>query len=86
MSNTFVQPFCAYIPGGGWTLTVNTETSYNWRADDDELTMPVNLSAKKMFKLGDQQAQWELGGRWYAVAPDDAPDWGLRFSITLLFP
>ena len=86
LSNTFVQPFFNYIPGGGWTFALNTESSYNWQADDDELTMPINLSMKKMFKLGDTQAQWELGGRYYVVKPDNAPEWGLRFTITLLFP
>ena len=86
LSNTFLQPFFNYIPGGGWTYALNTESTYNWRADKDEFTMPINATVKKMFKICDQHAQWEFGGRYYAVAPDHAPDWGLRMSLTLLFP
>lgn len=81
---TFMQPFFNYIPGGGWTFALNSETTYDWQAD--QFTMPFNLSVKKMFSIGDQMAQWEFGGRYYADKGNLGPEWGLRASITLLFP
>ena len=81
---TFVQPFLNYIPGGGWTVALNTETTYDWTAE--QFTLPINLSVKKMFKIGKMPAQWEIGGRYYADAGDYGPDYGFRASLTLLFP
>jgi hypothetical protein len=86
LSNTFIQPFVSYLPGGGWSFALNAESTYNWRADDDELTLPINLMMNKMFKLGDTNAQWQVGLRYYAAGPDNAPDWGIRLGLTLLFP
>lgn len=84
LNNTFIQPFCNYLPGGGWTIAINTESSYNWTSQ--QWTVPVNLSAKKLFKLGGMPTQWEVGGRYYIEKGDMAPDWGLRLSLTLLLP
>jgi hypothetical protein len=30
--------------------------------------------------------QFSLGAKYYAEKPDGCPDWGLRFTVTLLFP
>jgi hypothetical protein len=30
--------------------------------------------------------QFSLGAKYYAEKPDGGPDWGLRFTVTLLFP
>jgi hypothetical protein len=30
--------------------------------------------------------QFQVGGRYYADGPSGAPDWGLRFTVTPLFP
>lgn len=81
---TYLQPFINYIPGGGWTFALNSESTYDWTGE--QWVIPFNLTMKKMFQIGEQQAQWELGGRYYAEKPEGGPDWGLRASITLLFP
>ena len=84
VNSTYMQPFLNYIPGGGWTISLNTETTYDWTGA--QATIPINLSAKKMFKIGKMPAQWELGGRYYTVKPDQGPNWGIRASLTFLFP
>jgi hypothetical protein len=84
LNATFLQPFLAYIPGGGWTYSLNSETTYDWTAS--QFTMPINLQVSKMFNIGEQKAQWYLGGRYYADKGDLGPEWGLRAGITLLFP
>ncbi|MGQ0593105.1 MAG: hypothetical protein ACT4QB_10770 [Gammaproteobacteria bacterium] len=48
--------------------------------------MPLNLLVSQLLKLGKQPIQLQLGGRYYAEKPDGGPDWGLRFTVTSLFP
>lgn len=81
---TFLQPFFAYNPGGGWTYSLNTESSYDWTGE--QWTIPINLMVSKMIKLGKTPAQLQVGVRYYADAPDNGADWGARLGLTLLFP
>lgn len=48
--------------------------------------MPVNATVSQLLKAGKQPFQLQLGGKYYADAPNGAPDWGIRFTMTLLFP
>jgi hypothetical protein len=85
ISSTFMQPFISYSTYNGYTFGVNTETSYNWTAD--EWTVPIILSVSKLTAIGNQPVSLQLGGRWWAVSPTAGPeDFGLRFGITFLFP
>jgi len=84
VNSLYLQPFFSYTPGGGWTVSLDSESTYNWV--DSQWTMPFNLSVSKLLKIGDLSTQWQLGGRYYADAPANGPEWGLRFGITLLFP
>ncbi|MEM1084880.1 MAG: transporter [Verrucomicrobiota bacterium] len=84
VNNTFIQPFLTLNKPGGWTYGINSESSYNWQAG--EWTVPVNLFVSKVIPIGKMPTQWQLGGRYYVEKPDNGPEWGLRFSVTLLFP
>ena len=42
--------------------------------------------AAQVLRLGKQPVQFQVGGRYYADKPSDGPEWGLRFTFTLLFP
>ncbi|WP_240732338.1 MULTISPECIES: transporter [Dyella] len=84
ISNTFLQPFLAKQFKGGRTLTVNIESTYDWKGKD--WTVPINLMYSKVTKIGGQMISYQGGVRYYAEAPNHGPDWGLRFSLTLLFP
>jgi hypothetical protein len=81
---TFIQPFINYIPGGGWTFGLNSETTYDW--DAGQFTIPINVFVNKMVKLGETHGQLQFGGRYYADKGDLGPNWGLRASLILLFP
>jgi hypothetical protein len=48
--------------------------------------VPINLMVAQLVKVGKLPVQFQLGGKYYAEAPDGAPDWGIRFAVTLLFP
>ena len=84
VSATFLQPFVSYTQMG-WTFSLNTETSYDWTAD--EWTVPINAVVSKLSSIGNQPVQYFMGGRYWAVSPDASPhDFGFRFGITFLFP
>ena len=84
LNNTFIQPFLTLNRPGGWTYALNTESSYNWQAN--EWTVPVNVIVSKLVTFGKQPVQFSLGGRYYVEKPANGPDWGLRFQVTWLFP
>jgi hypothetical protein len=81
---TYLQPFLTYTTPKAVTYSLNTESTYNWTAD--EWTVPVHASVSKLVSLGEQKVSFQFGGRYYADAPEGGPDWGLRFTTTFLFP
>jgi hypothetical protein len=83
---TFIQPFLSYTTPQAWTYTLNTESTRNWEANEDEWTVPINVQATKVLKLGRQLVSAGGGARYYVAGPDTAPDWGLRLILTFLFP
>jgi hypothetical protein len=81
---TFLQPFVSFTNETFTTFGINTESTYDWKNSD--WTVPINVSATQLLKLGNQPLSLSLGWRYYAEAPSGGPDWGLRFVVTLLFP
>lgn len=84
VSSTFLQPFLAKAIGQGRTLTVNSESTYDW--ESEQWTVPVNFLYSRVTKLGGQMVSYAAGARVYLDAPPGGPDWGLRFVLTLLYP
>jgi len=84
ISTTFLQPFLSYTTKTVTTLGLNTESTYDW--ENSQWTVPINLTAAQLLKIGGMPVQFQVGGRVYAERPDGGPDWGLRFSVTFLFP
>ena len=88
MSSTFMQPFFTYTTPGAFSVTLMTETTYDWEAsDDNEWTVPVALMATQVGKIGDQLISYGGGVKYYAQSPEGGPEgWGVRFIFTMLFP
>lgn len=84
VNSTFLQPFLVYTTPTAVSFALNTESTYDWNAE--QWTVPLNLSVSKLTSIGNQKVQFQLGGRYYAEAPEGGPDWGIRFNVTLLFP
>jgi len=84
VSSTFLQPFLAKALGKGRTVSVNLESSYDWKRS--QWSVPLNLSYTKVNKIGHQMVSYLGGVRYTVEGPDGAPDWGMRFAITLLYP
>ncbi len=49
-------------------------------------SLPFNISASRLLKVGKQPLQLSLGAKYYTEGPKGGPDWGLRFAVTFLFP
>jgi len=81
---TFLQPFLSFTTKKYTTLGGNTESTYDWV--NSQWTVPINLTITQMLKIGGQPLTLQAGYRHYADAPAGGPDWGLRFTVTLLFP
>ena len=81
---TFLQPFLAYTFPTATTLTLNTESTYNW--DSEDWTVPINLQVSQLLRVGKLPVQFAIAGRWYAELPDGGPEWGARFTTTILLP
>lgn len=84
VSSTFLQPFLTKGLGQGRTLSVNFESTYDWKGR--QWTVPFNIGYSKVAKLGGQLVSYQAGARYYFEAPDNGAEWGLRFTFTLLFP
>ncbi len=83
-SKAFVQPFLNYTFPDTTSLILNTESTYDWESGD--WTIPINFGVSKIFKFGDQRVSLGAMGRYYAAAPEDGPEWGVRLIATFLFP
>jgi hypothetical protein len=85
ISATFLQPFVTYVTSRQTTFAVNTESTYDW--DNEQWSVPINVTAAQLLRAGDQLFQIGGGVRYWVDAPDGGPDgWGFRLQLTLLFP
>ena len=84
VSATFLQPFVSWTSENHTTIGVNTESTYDWTAE--EWTVPINLTVAHLYSFGGQKVQLTGGVKVYAVSPNDELDWGARVVATFLFP
>jgi hypothetical protein len=84
-SNTFLQPFVSYTTPKATSFGINTESTYNWEAE--QWSVPINLTVGQIVKIHDRPVQFTGGVRYWADSPEGGPDgWGARFVVTLLYP
>jgi len=85
VSSTFIQPFLAHTTKTAWTYTLNTESTYDWKAS--QWSVPINATVTKLTKFGRQPVSIGGGVRYWADSPDSgAHNWGVRLVMTFLFP
>ncbi len=77
---TYLQPFIAYSTRSNTTISLNTESTYDW--NESQWLVPVNLSVAQLVRIGSLPVQFEVGARYFAEGPTGAPEWGLRFTVT----
>lgn len=84
VSLTYLQPFLSYTTGQQTTFLVNAESTFDWQ--NTQWSVPLNTAVSQLVKIAGAPVQFQLGGRYYAEGPDNGPEWGLRFAVTLLWP
>lgn len=82
---TFLQPFLSYVTGTHTTFALNTESTYDW--ENEEWSVPLNLTVAQMLRIGRQPLQIAVGARYWADGPENGPEgWAARLQLTFLFP
>jgi hypothetical protein len=87
VSSTYLQPFLAYTTPGALTVTLNSESSYDWEAE--EWSAPLNLVISQLLRFGARvpPVSIGIGPRYWLKTPDGGPEkFGLRAVVTVLFP
>lgn len=85
VSQTFLQPFLNYTTPSATTFFLNTESTYDWEAED--WSVPINAGVNQLLTVGGQRIQVGGGLRYWAESPDSgAEGWGVRFNLVFLFP
>ena len=84
VSATLVQPRISYTTETYTTFGISPVLNYNWQ--QNQWNVPVNLTVSQLVKIGNQPIQFQFGGRYFPVKPNNAAEWGLRFGVTFMFP
>ncbi len=87
VNTTFLQPFLAYTTPDAWTLSLNTEATYDW--DGEQWSVPVNATVSKLVKIGGKlPVSFFVGGRYWVESTENiGPEgFGARFGFTVLLP
>lgn len=82
ISNTFLQPFVAYTWPSAWTVSVQSESSYNWKTE--EWSIPVNVAAAKLVRIGKLPVSLQAGIGYWLESPANGPE-GMRFRLQANF-
>jgi hypothetical protein len=86
VSQMFLQPFVAYTGKNLVTYTLQSEMTANWKADDEQWSVPINVIVSKLSSFGVFPASYQIGFGAYAVHPDIGPSWKIRGAIVVLLP
>jgi len=81
---TYLQPFLTYTTKTFTSFSVNTESTYDWK--NEQWTVPINALVTQLLRIGGKPLTLQVGYRYSADVPTNGPDWGLRFTVTFLFP
>jgi hypothetical protein len=86
-NNLLLQPFLNYKLPEGWYLTSSPVITADWRAESSQRwTVPLGGGVGKIVHFGRLPVNLQLQGYYNVVAPDDGPDWTIRFQIQFLLP
>lgn len=85
ISATFLQPFLSFTTKQATTFSMNTESTYDWKAE--EWSVPVNVMVMQVLKAGEQLVSVGGGVRYWVDSTSGGPEgFGARLQLVLLFP
>lgn len=84
ISATFFQPFISRAYKGGFTWTVSSENTQNWKGD--VFSGMVGAYVAQIVPVFGQLVQVSLGPKIFYGNASVRPRWGFRANLTFLFP
>lgn len=82
ISNTFLQPFAAYTWPNAWTVSLQSESTYNWKSE--QWAVPVTGAVAKLVRFGKLPVSLQAGVGYWLESPDNGPE-GVRFRLQANF-
>ena len=82
INNSFLQPFVAHTWPSAWTVSLQSETNYNW--ETESWSVPVNLAVSKLVWMGRLPVSLQAGVGYWLESPDSGPE-GFRFRLQANF-
>jgi hypothetical protein len=84
-STTTLELFALKFLSGGWTVGTQPKMSYDWT--NDQASIPLNLTVRRVVKWGGMPMQLSAGFDYFVEKDDDfGPDFGINFSVTPIVP
>ena len=85
ISNTFVQPFVSHTWSNAWTLSLQSESNYNWKTE--KWSVPINAALSKLVYLGRLPVSLQAGAGYWLESPETGPEgWRFRFQANFVLP
>ena len=85
ISSTFVQPFAAYTWPSAWTVSVQSESTFNWKTE--KWSIPINAAVTKLVRWGKLPVSLQAGVGYWAESPESGPEgFRFRFQVTFVLP
>lgn len=78
ISNTFIQPFAAYTWPSAWTLSIQSESTYNWKSE--EWAVPMTAAVAKLVRFGKLPVSLQAGMGYWVESSTNGPE-GMRFRL-----
>jgi len=82
VSNTFLQPFAAYTWPNAWTVSLQSESTYNWRRK--EWAVPFTAAVAKLVRFGKLPVSLQAGVGYWTNSSSTSPE-GARFRLQANF-
>jgi len=85
VDTTFIQPFVSYTWPSAWTVSVQSESTYNWEIE--EWSVPVNVAVSKLTTLGKIPVSVQAGVGYWLDSTEAGPEgWRCRFQVNFVLP
>lgn len=85
VSVTTLQPFVVFFLGGGWTIATAGKYTYDW--EEEQWTVPANLSLSKTVTIGSLHWKFGFEANYYVQRSDRLGErWMIAFNITPVVP
>jgi hypothetical protein len=84
INTTVIRSYITYINKSRTTFGVFSEEIRDWNVSTWNICITPTIG--QLTKLVNQYVDLSVGIKYYIIAPDQAPQWGIRFTIIEVIP